>query len=74
MNKYLSAALAASLLALPSLTRADETTRTIPTRSATPIGVDMGRGLHKQGIDVNADVLLQGIKDGLGGRPAEDDG
>jgi FKBP-type peptidyl-prolyl cis-trans isomerase FklB len=76
MNKYLSAALAASLLALPSLSRADDSST--PSTASSPLatdkdkvsysmGVDMGRNLQKQGIDVNPDVLVEGLKDGMAG-------
>jgi FKBP-type peptidyl-prolyl cis-trans isomerase FklB len=67
MNKTLSAALAASLLALPSLVRADDTLTTDKDKVSYSMGVDMGRNLQKQGIDVNPDVLLEGIKDGMAG-------
>ena len=69
MNKYLSAALAASLLAMPSLSRADDTLTNDQDKVSYSMGVDMGRNLHKQGIDVNPDVLVQGLKDGMGGGP-----
>ncbi len=67
MNKYLSAALAASLLAMPSLTRADDTLTTDKDKVSYSMGVDMGRNLQKQGIDVNPDVLIAGLKDGIAG-------
>jgi len=31
------------------------------------IGLDIGRGFHQQGVDINPEALLQGIKDGLAG-------
>jgi FKBP-type peptidyl-prolyl cis-trans isomerase FklB len=67
MNKYLSAALAASLLALPALSRADDAFTNDKDKVSYSMGVDMGRNLQKQGIDVNPDVLLQGLKDGIAG-------
>ena len=68
MNKTLSAALAASLLAAPFL-RADTILTTGTDKVSYSMGVDMGRNLQKQGIDVNPDVLLQGLKDGIAGGP-----
>jgi len=67
MNKYLYAALAASLLTVPALLRADDTLKTDQDKISYSMGVDMGRNLQKQGIDVNPDILVQGIKDGVGG-------
>jgi FKBP-type peptidyl-prolyl cis-trans isomerase FklB len=69
MNKYLSAALAASLMAMPSLMRADSALTSDQDKVSYSIGVDMGRNLQKQGIDVSPDVLVQGLKDGLSGGP-----
>jgi len=68
MNKYLSAALAASLLAFPSLSRADDAALTTDKDKVSySMGVDIGRNLAKQGIDVDADVLVKGLKDGMAG-------
>jgi FKBP-type peptidyl-prolyl cis-trans isomerase FklB len=68
MNKYLSAALAASLLAVPSSQmRADTALTSDKDKVSYSMGVDMGRNLQKQGIDVNPDVLLSGLKDGMAG-------
>jgi FKBP-type peptidyl-prolyl cis-trans isomerase len=69
MNKSLYAALAASLLVLPSLSRADDAFTNDQDKVSYSIGVDMARNLQKQGIDVNPDVLVQGIKDVIGGAP-----
>jgi len=33
------------------------------------IGVETARNLKNQGVDVNLDLLIQGLKDGLSGRP-----
>jgi len=33
------------------------------------IGVETARNLKSQGVDVNLDLLIQGLKDGLFGRP-----
>ncbi|TWJ33596.1 FKBP-type peptidyl-prolyl cis-trans isomerase N-terminal domain-containing protein [Geobacter argillaceus] len=33
------------------------------------IGVETARNLKNQGVDVNLDLLIQGVKDGLSGRP-----
>lgn len=33
------------------------------------IGVETARNLKNQGVDVNMDLLIQGVKDGLSGRP-----
>jgi FKBP-type peptidyl-prolyl cis-trans isomerase FklB len=77
MKKYLSAAVAASLAAaaaslpmLPTVTRADDTLKTDQDKVSYSMGVDMGRNLQKQGIEVNPDVLLNGIKDGMAGGAA----
>jgi FKBP-type peptidyl-prolyl cis-trans isomerase FklB len=67
MNKYLSAAVAVSLLATPAIMRADSAFTTDKDKVSYSMGVDMGRNLQKQGIDVSPDILLQGIKDGIGG-------
>ena len=68
MNKYLSAAVAASLLAMPSLLRAEDTAlKTNQDKISYSMGVDMGRNLHKQGIDINPDILVEGIKDAIAG-------
>jgi FKBP-type peptidyl-prolyl cis-trans isomerase len=69
MNKFLPAALAASLLAMPSLTRAGDAFTNDKDKVSYSIGVDMGRNLQKQGIDVNPDVVVQGLKDGTAGGP-----
>jgi FKBP-type peptidyl-prolyl cis-trans isomerase FklB len=67
MNKYLSAALAASLMAMPTLSRADDALTTDKDKVSYSMGVDMGRNLTKQGIEVEPDVLVQGLKDGIAG-------
>jgi len=74
MNKYLPAALAASLLALPSLMRADDAPaiQSDQDKISYAMGVDMGRNLQnlqKQGVNVEPDVLAQGIRDVLAGGP-----
>jgi hypothetical protein len=33
------------------------------------IGVETARSLKSQGVDVNLDLLIQGLKDGLSGKP-----
>ena len=33
------------------------------------IGVETARNLKNQGVDVNLDLLIQGLKDGLSGKP-----
>jgi FKBP-type peptidyl-prolyl cis-trans isomerase FklB len=71
MKNYLSAALAASLLTMPSFSRADDTLTNEKDKVSYSIGVDMGRNLSKQGIDVNPDVLFQGLKDGIAGGPTK---
>ena len=67
MNKYLPAAVAASLLLAPSLLRADDAFKSDQDKVSYSMGVDMGRNLHQQTIDVNPDILVQGIKDGIAG-------
>jgi FKBP-type peptidyl-prolyl cis-trans isomerase len=67
MNKYLYAAAAASLLALPSLVWADDAFKNDKDQVSYSMGVDIGRNLHKQDIDVNPDVVLKGLKDGIAG-------
>jgi FKBP-type peptidyl-prolyl cis-trans isomerase len=71
MNKYLPAAVAASLLLAPSLLRADDAFKDDQDKVSYSMGVDMGRNLHQQTIDVNPDVLVQGIKDGIAGGPTK---
>ncbi len=36
-------------------------------RSSYVIGLDVGRGLKEQGVDLNLDVLMRGVTDGLAG-------
>jgi len=67
MNKSLYAALAASLFVLPSALRADDALQSNQDKVSYSMGVDMGRNLQKQGIDVNPDILVQGLKDGISG-------
>ena len=67
MNKYLYAAVAASLLAIPSSVRADDAFKTDQDKVSYSMGVDMGRNLQKQGIEIEPDLLLQGLKDGIAG-------
>jgi FKBP-type peptidyl-prolyl cis-trans isomerase len=70
MNKYLSAAFAASLLALPPLARAgDPSLSTDKDKVSYSMGVDMGRNLQNKGIDVDPDILAQGLKDAVSGGP-----
>jgi len=69
MNKYLSTALAASLMTMPLLSHADDALTSDQDKVSYSLGVDMGRNLQKQGIDVNPDVVVQGLKDGIGGGP-----
>src|SRR5262249_54718160 len=33
------------------------------------IGLNIGTGVHRQGADINPDVLAQGIKDAIAGKP-----
>jgi len=47
--------------------RADDTLKDDQSKVSYSMGVDMGRNLHQQGIDVNPDVLVQGLKDGIAG-------
>jgi FKBP-type peptidyl-prolyl cis-trans isomerase len=64
----MSAAVAASLLAMPTLTHAaDDSLKTDQDKTSYSMGVDMGRNLHQQGIDIEPDVLAQGVKDGIAG-------
>lgn len=69
MNKYLSTALAASLMTMPLLSHADDALTSDQDKVSYSLGVDMGRNLQKQGIDVNPDVVVQGLKDGIAGGP-----
>lgn len=67
MNNYLSAAIAASLLISPCLVRADDAISSDKDKLSYSIGVDMGRNLKKQEIDVDPALLAQGLKDSLSG-------
>lgn len=69
MNKNLYAAVAASLLISPSFVRADDAFKDDKDKVSYSIGADMGRNLQQQGIEVNPDTLMQGIKDGMAGGP-----
>lgn len=81
MKSHLPAAVAALLLALPSLSRAQDTA---PAGSPPPeidsqkIGYSMGvetarniQELQKHGFTVDPDAIMQGLKDGLGKGPAK---
>jgi FKBP-type peptidyl-prolyl cis-trans isomerase len=69
MNKHLYAAVAASLLAIPTHSRAaDDTLKTDKDKVSYSMGAGMGRDLHSHDIDINPDVLAQGLKDGLAGK------
>jgi FKBP-type peptidyl-prolyl cis-trans isomerase len=53
---------------MPSLVRADDAAfKNDQDKVSYSMGVDMGRNLHKQGIDVDPAVLLEGLKDGIAG-------
>ena len=65
MTKSLLAATAALLL--PMIARADDAPKDEKDKVSYSIGVDMGRNLQKQGIEVNPDTLAAGLKDGFGG-------
>jgi FKBP-type peptidyl-prolyl cis-trans isomerase FklB len=68
MNKTMSAAVAASLLAMATPSHAaDDSLKTDQDKTSYSMGVDMGRNLHQQGIDIEPDVLAQGVKDGIAG-------
>ena len=72
MTKYLCAAAAASLLAMPSLLRADDALPSDQDKLSYCLGVDMSqnlRDLQKQGTDINMDVVVEGLKDGVAGGP-----
>ena len=67
MTKSLYAAAAASLIMLPLAARADDAPKDEKDKISYSIGVDMGRNLQKQGIEVNPDTLASGLKDGFSG-------
>ena len=59
MTKSLFAAAAASVMILPIAARADDAPKDEKDKVSYSIGVDMGRNLQKQGIDVNPDTAGQ---------------
>jgi FKBP-type peptidyl-prolyl cis-trans isomerase FklB len=64
------------LLLLPAalFTQQKETLQTQKGKVSYSIGLDIGRNMKRQSIEVNIDLLMRGLKDGLGnGKPALSD-
>jgi FKBP-type peptidyl-prolyl cis-trans isomerase FklB len=72
MIKSLSAAAAASLLLFPLASRADDLAlKDTRDKVSYSIGVNLGRSMHKDSVDVNPDAVAAGLKDGLAGGPTK---
>ena len=72
MKKFLSATVAASLLSLPVCAHADDTTlKDTKDKVSYSIGVNIGKSMQKDGVEVNADAVALGLKDGLSGGPTK---
>jgi FKBP-type peptidyl-prolyl cis-trans isomerase len=67
MNKIMYAALAVSLLAIPTLSNADDTLKTDKDKVSYSMGAGMGRDLHAHDIDIDPKVLAIGLQDALSG-------
>lgn len=61
----------AALLAVPAAAAAEDTPADWNKKQAGSyaFGVDMGRGLAKQGVEVDVELLARGLRDALEGKP-----
>ncbi|MEA3186980.1 MAG: FKBP-type peptidyl-prolyl cis-trans isomerase FklB [Chthoniobacter sp.] len=66
MKHFLTATLAASVTAV-SLHAADDVPKETKDKVSYSVGLNIGNNLKRQGLDVNADMLMNGVKDGLTG-------
>lgn len=75
MKGTMIAALAAGLVAANlCAVGADKSELTNPKQKASyVIGVNIGKGMKQQGVDVDVDMITKGIKDGLAGTAALND-
>src|SRR5947199_6968873 len=54
-------------------TKADPELKTTDQKAAYAIGLNMGKQMKKQGVALDADLLLKGLKDGLADKPGMTD-
>lgn len=67
MKINLPAALAAIAVCSAPVARAQDAPKDTKDKVSYSIGLDIGRNLSKQGVEVNIDQLLGGVKDGIAG-------
>jgi len=60
----------ASQKATPPAGTASSALKTEKDRTSYAIGLNVGKGLHRESIDVDPNVVMQGLKDGLAGGQA----
>jgi FKBP-type peptidyl-prolyl cis-trans isomerase len=57
----------------PSPTPDNSPFKTTKEKASYAIGMQVGGSLHKQGVDVDPNILLQGMKDSIAGKPQMND-
>lgn len=62
------AAVGVALLATQACAEEKQLFKTEIDRVSYAIGIDVARNFKKQGVDVNPDLLMKGVKDGLSGQ------
>lgn len=65
--KHVTAAILAVSLAATAVNAADSSLKDTKDKLGYGIGLDMGKTFKKQGLEINADALLKGFKDGISG-------
>jgi hypothetical protein len=67
MKITLPAAIAAIAVSTAFVARAQDVPKETKDKVSYSIGLDIGKNIGRQGIEVNTDQLLSGLKDGLSG-------
>lgn len=67
MNRRLILALAMALFALPAVAQQPQL-KSLRDQASYSFGMTMGNTLKKQGVDIDVNLLMQGIKDATAGR------
>jgi FKBP-type peptidyl-prolyl cis-trans isomerase FklB len=65
--KQITAALLAVTIATTAAVGADSSLKDNKDKLGYGIGLDMGQNFKKQGVDINPDTFIKGLKDGLAG-------
>jgi FKBP-type peptidyl-prolyl cis-trans isomerase FklB len=65
MKKFVAAVLALSLIGSFVLAQGNGTPQTQKDKVSYSIGVNVGKNMKTQGLDLNQEFLIQGIKDGI---------